>query len=138
MFYPKLVAFALYALPALAAPFPLLQVARTQNPISGRYVVTLKQGISGTVNPETFSSIMSPASNITHWWEPMNAFAGDFLDDDLETLRADPRIDAIEEDGIMTTLASANQYAPPPAHCSALEICTDVRETSSGSMLRGA
>ena len=116
MIYSKLVALALFVLPALAAPSPLLRISKTQNPIPRRYIVTLKQvqATSDTMNVETFSNTMSSASNITHWWDSMNAFAGDFSDDDLETLRADSRVDAIEEDGIVTALASLTQCAPFP------------------------
>lgn len=113
MIFPKFIALALFVLPALAAPSPLLRITKAQNAIPRRYIVTLKQAqaTSDTINVEAFSSTMSPASNITNWWESMGAFAGDFSDDDLETLRADPRVDAIEEDSIMTTLASVTQYA---------------------------
>lgn len=113
MIFPMLVALALYALPALAAPSPLLKVTRSQNPAPGRYIVTLKQeqDTSDTVSIESFSNSMSSASNITHWWGSMNAFAGDFSDDDLEVLRADQRVNAIEEDGIMSILAPVTQYA---------------------------
>ncbi|KAF9791980.1 serine protease [Thelephora terrestris] len=115
MFCPKLVALALYALPALAAPSPLLRISRAQNPLPGKYIVTLKQGQGApdTISVESVSSNMSPASNITHQWENMGAFAGDLSADDLETLRADPRVEAIEEDGIMQTLASVTQTNAP-------------------------
>jgi cerevisin len=115
MIFPMLVALALYALPALAAPSPLLKVTRSQNPAAGRYIITLKQEqeTSDTVSIESFSNSMSSASNITHWWGSMKAFAGDFSDDDLEVLRADPRINAIEEDGIMSILAPVTQVNAP-------------------------
>jgi hypothetical protein len=119
MIYPKLVALALYALPALAAPSPLLRISKTRSPTPGKYIVTLKQdqGTLDNSSLEAFSNILSSASNITNWWDHMNAFAGDFSDDDVEILRADPRVDAMEEDGIMTTQVSVTQYASsPPCH----------------------
>ena len=57
---------------------------------------------------------MLPASNITHQWESMGAFAGELSDDDLETLRADPRVESIEEDGIMKASVAATQFVPSP------------------------
>ena len=115
----QLIALALCVLPALAAPSPLLRISKADNPLPGRYIVTLKQaqGSSGTsVSVETFSSSVSSASNVTHQWESMGAFAGEFSADDLETLRADPRVEAIEQDCIMKTFAPTTQYFPFPWH----------------------
>lgn len=108
MFCHGLIALALFALPALAAPSPLLHIFKTRNPLPRRYIVTLKQD---TVDVESYSSSVSSASNVTHKWESMNAFAGEFSDKDLETFRADPCVEAIEEDGIMKTSLSVTQYA---------------------------
>ena len=112
--YSQLAALALYALPALAAPSPLLRISKAQNSLPGRYIVTLKQdqGTASTNDVKAFTTTMSSASNITHQWESMGAFAGKFSDDDLETLRVDPRVEAIEEDGIMKALANVTQYVP--------------------------
>ena len=133
-----LVVLALYALPALAAPSPLLRISKAENSLPGRYIVTLKQepGTSSTDNNvKTFTNIMSSASNITHEWESMGAFAGELSDDDLETLRAHPRVEAIEEDGIMKALANVTQCAP---HSPAPVTNINVDETRSGTMLLGA
>ena len=123
MIYPKLVALALCVLPALAAPSPLLRISKTRSPVPGKYIVTLRQGQqnSDNITLEAFSDTLSSASTITHWWEHMNAFAGDFSDDDLEVLRVDSRVDAIEEDGIVTALVSVTQCAsfPPTLFVSA-------------------
>jgi hypothetical protein len=140
MFCPKLFALALYALPALAAPSPLLRISRAQNPLPGKYIVTLKQGqgTPDTISVESVSSNMSPASNITHQWENMGAFAGDLSADDLETLRADPRVEAIEEDGIMQTLASITQFVHFTSILSLPSPCTEICKPQSGPMHRGA
>ena len=116
MFYSQLIALALCTLPALAAPSPLLRISRAATPSPGRYIVTLKQGEETTNtadNVKTFSSTVLSSSNITHQWESMGAFAGEISNDDLETLRADPRVEAIEEDGIMKAFANVTQYGPP-------------------------
>lgn len=111
--YPKLVALALYILPALSAPSPLLRISKARSPVHGKYIVTLSPGQGernrDDVNAEAFSNSLSSVSNITHWWEHMSAFAGHFSDDDLDILRADPRVDAIEEDGVVRTLVSVTQ-----------------------------
>lgn len=112
MFYSQFISLALCVLPALAAPYPILRISKAGNPSPGRYIVTLKQGTSNTTNVTTFSSTMSSTSNITHRWDSMGAFAGELSADDLETLRADPRVEAIEEDGTMKALATATQYDP--------------------------
>lgn len=111
----QLVALAVCALPALAAPSPLLRVSKAENSLSGRYIVTLKQApgtSSAGNNVKTFTSTISSASNITHQWEFMGAFAGELSGDDLETLRAHPRVEAIEQDGIMKALATTTQCVP--------------------------
>ena len=112
MFCSHLIVLALCALPALAAPSPLLRISKAENPLPGRYIVTLKeeQGASITTDRvKTFSSTTLSASNITHQWESMGAFAGEISDDDLETLRADSRVEAIEEDGVMKAFANVTQ-----------------------------
>ena len=55
---------------------------------------------------------MSPASNIAHQWDNIGAFAGELWVGYLETLRADPLVEAIEEDGMLTTLASVSMFVP--------------------------
>jgi len=134
----QLVVLAFYALSALAAPSPLLRISKAQDSLPGRYIVTLKQepGTSSTENNvKTFTTIVSSASNITHQWESMGAFAGELSDDDLETLRAHPRVEAIEQDGIMKTLANVTQCVPlyPTPVTS-----TNVDETRLGTTLLGA
>lgn len=109
----KLFTLALFIIPALAAPFPLLRIARAQNPSSGKYIVTLKQENSDLPNVDSVSNSMSPASTVTNKWENMGAFAGKLSPDDLESLRADPRVDAIEEDGTMSVLADVAQNNAP-------------------------
>ena len=68
----------------------------------------------------------------------MGAFAGELSDDDLETLRVDPRVEAIEEDGIMKTSGNVTQYVPFTWPHSALTVSTNVHGTRSGPTLLGA
>ena len=99
MLCSQLIAIALCTLLATATPSLLLCISYAENPLPGRYIVTPKQeqGASSTVNSvKKFSSIVLSASNITLQWESVGAFVGGLSDDDLETLRADPRVEAIE------------------------------------------
>lgn len=131
MFCSQFIALALFTLPALAAPSRLLRISKAENPLPGRYIVTLKQaqGTSSTTNSvKTFSSTVLSASNITHQWESMGAFAGELSDDDLETLRADPRVEAIEEDGTMKSFATVTQFVPSTRYYLAPVPGTDIQE----------
>jgi hypothetical protein len=138
MFYSQLIALALCTLHALAAPSPLLRISKAEKPLPGRYIVTLKQepGTSSTANSiKTFSNDVLSTSNVTHQWESMGAFAGELSDDDLETLRADSRVEAIEEDGIMETFATVTQFVSFIRYHSTPVPNTDLR---SGTTLLGA
>ena len=138
MFCFHLITLALCVLPALAAPTPLLRISKAETPLPGRYIVTLKQGTSNGTDVTTFSSTMSASSNITHRWDSMGSFAGELSEDDLETLRADPRVDAIEEDGIMKALGTVTQCVPFTQFRSAPVTSADVHRTQSGLTLPGA
>lgn len=90
-----------YAAPARRAE--LLEVAKYDGETSGRYIVTLKDGVEKTATLDSFSvHKRSGALNVTHEWEIINAFAGDFDDAALEDLRASPDVLSIEEDGVMS------------------------------------
>lgn len=120
MFCSQLITLALCTISALAAPSPLLRIFKADNPLPGRFIVTLKQeqGTSSADSVNTFSTDALSTSNITHKWESMGAFAGEISDDDLETLRVDPRVAAIEQDGIMKASATVTQFVPSPRyHC---------------------
>lgn len=140
MFCSQLIALALCTLPALAAPSPLLRISKADNPLPGRFIVTLKQeqGTSSSADSvKTFSTTVLSASNITHQWESVGAFAGELSDDDLETLRADPRVEAIEEDGVMNAFANVTQFVPFTRYHSAPVPDTDIQGTLSGTTLLG-
>ena len=111
MFFKQLVAFVLCVLPVLAAPSPLITVQRAQNPIAGRYIVTFKSGVARSAGVSSVTSRISSQSKVTQQWDIINGFAGTFTDDDLEVLRANPNVAAIEEDGLVRTQAVSTQYA---------------------------
>ena len=80
----------------------LLTVSKAENPVPGRYIVTLKDDVSlATHVSSTQASIASTTSNITHEYSLINGYAGEFTDDDLNRLRANPDIASIEQDSIV-------------------------------------
>lgn len=102
MFAKNLVVLALCVLSALSAPSPLINVQKAKEPIGGRYIVTLKEGADRKTN-------IGSVSSVTHEWDIINGFAGSFSADELETLRSNPDVLSIEEDGIVYTQATVTQ-----------------------------
>ena len=99
MFSKQLITVILWVLPALAALSPPVLVRRNQNPVPGRYIVTLKDDVDDVVGASSFANKISRRSTITHEWDIINGFAGNFTDADLEFLRTHPNVASIEEDG---------------------------------------
>jgi len=109
MFSKQLIAVILWVIPALAAPSPLVLVKRNQDPIPGRYIVTLKDGVDRAVSVSSLANKISRRSMITHEWDIINGFAGNFTDADLESLRTHPNVASIEEDGHVYTQSVTTQ-----------------------------
>jgi len=109
MFAKQFVTLVLCVLPVLAAPSPLVPVAKAGEPIAGRYIVTLKNNVARSVGVSSINKKISSQSKITHEWDIINGFAGDFTDADLEVLRADSNVKAIEEEGIAHPQAVSTQ-----------------------------
>jgi len=95
----------------------LLTVSKAEEPIPGNYIITLKEDVSLAAHINSIQArIASTPSNITHEFEIINGYAGEFSEDDLNDLRANPEIDSIEEDGIVQTCATTivTQSVRPP------------------------
>jgi len=99
MFSKQLIAVILCVLPALAASSSLIPVKKTKNSIPGRYIVTFKEGVDRVVGASSLTSNISSQSVVTHEWDIINAVAGNFTDDDLESLRSLRHVASIHEDG---------------------------------------
>ena len=84
----------------------LLTVSKAKEPIPGRYIVTLKAEVSLAAHVD------STPMDVTHEFDLINSYAGEFDDDDLNNLRADPDVDSIEQDGIYRTCCMT-QSVPP-------------------------
>lgn len=92
----------LFVASALAAPAAIHTVETFSGETTGRFLVTLKPGVS---KASLLSQIKHNAT-ITHDWELINGFAGHLDDDTLNVLRANPDVQSIAEDGIMHTMTT--------------------------------
>ena len=102
-------------LPVLAVPSPLLTVSKVANATPGKYIVTLKDGASRAAHLSSIQRKMaSTSSKITHEFDIINGYAGEFSTDDLNELRADPDVASIEEDGTSHTFTTETQCVYPP------------------------
>ena len=108
MFSKHFTALVSLVLPTLAAPSPLISV-RDTNSIPGRYIVTFKSDTDGFPGIPSIISNLSPYSKVTHEWDIISGFAGNFADADVEFLRSHPNIVSLEEDGYAHTQIVANQ-----------------------------
>ena len=104
MFTNNLVILALCVLPAFSAPSPLVTVQKANEPVAGRHIVVLKEGANRQANTDPFDP-----SSITHEWDLINGFAGSFTETEVETLRSNPDVLSIEEDGVVHTQTTVTQ-----------------------------
>jgi len=94
-----------------------LLVSKVENPIPGRYIITIKDEVSLAAHvSSTQASIASTTSNITHEFSLINGYAGEFTDDDLNDLRANPDVASIEQDSIFQICDELTQSVLPPTH----------------------
>jgi len=100
----------------MSSESPPVAVSKVANSLAGRYIITLKDGVSLPSHSSSIqSSIASTSSNITHEFDIINGYAGEFTEDDLNNLRANPEIASIEEDGICS-ICYETQSVPPPTY----------------------
>jgi len=95
----------------------LLTVSKAENPAPGRYIVTLKEDVSLAAHvSSTQANIASTASNITHEFNLIDGYAGEFTDEDLNDLRSHPDIASIEQDSLGWFCNETIQSALPPTY----------------------
>jgi len=95
----------------------LLTVSKAEKPIPGRYIVTLKDEVSLAAHVSSIqASIASTTSNITHEFNLINGYAGEFTDEDLNDLCANPDIASIEQDSIVHICDEITQSVFPPTY----------------------
>ncbi|KAG5633832.1 hypothetical protein H0H81_004981 [Sphagnurus paluster] len=91
------------AAPAFAAPTaPTHAVQKFQGATTGRYIVKLKDGVAKS------AVFGTKKVKLTHDWTLLNGFASDFDAATLESLRTNPNVEYIAEDGIMHITATQN------------------------------
>ncbi|KAK7678555.1 hypothetical protein QCA50_018427 [Cerrena zonata] len=108
---------ALLASPIFGAPTtPLISVSKYAGTVNkGSFIVKLKDNVSKDTHLDWLSQHVS-ADTITHrdWkTEVLHGFAGQFSDNVLNMLRANPDVESIEEDGIMSINAITTQTNAP-------------------------
>jgi len=107
----------------MSSESPLIAVSKVANSLPGRYIITLKDRVSLATHTSSIQSgIASTSSNITHEFDIINGYAGEFTEDDLNNLRANPEIALIEEDGIASICQTEIQFVPPPTYPSKLTV----------------
>ncbi|KAI0779994.1 serine protease [Fomes fomentarius] len=112
-------ALALLAAPVFGAPttVQLKEVERVAGKVKpSSYIVKLKSGVSKADQIAQLQSEHSASAQITHddWaGDLLNGFAGTFGTDALNALRANPDVEAISEDGIVTIAATVTQTDAP-------------------------
>ena len=90
-----------------------ITVASVPDSVPGRYIVLLKGGVSLASHlSSTQSSITSSRSNITHEYDLISGYAGEFTAEDLSQLCADPDIYSIEQDGVSRTCHETQFVSP--------------------------
>ena len=115
MFSKQFFALATLLLPVLAAPSPLITVSKAGNPVTGSYIVTLKEGVSRSAHVSSVQRVIdSITSKITHEYSIINGYAGKFSADELNELRSNSDVASIEEDAIFRAFDVVTQCAHLP------------------------
>lgn len=99
-FFTAVLAAVTLALPVFASPMPRGET---------KYIVKLK-------NSAAKSSVLSKLNakaRITHEWDIIHGFAGNFDSTTLETLRSSPDVEYVEEDGVAHTTTAVTQTNAP-------------------------
>ena len=92
-----------------------LTVSKAEHPVPGSYIITLKDGVSLASHvSSTQATIASTASNITHEFDLINGYAGEFTDEDLNDLRSHPEIASIEQNSYTWIDGVTTQSVPSP------------------------
>jgi cerevisin len=93
-----------YIASVFAAPATLHAIETFDGEKTGRYIVTLKTGVSRSSIPDLNNH---QKVNITHEWDDVfTGFAGHLDDDTLNVLRTNPDVQSIAEDGLVYPLVT--------------------------------
>lgn len=84
---------------SIAAPAATHTVQTFSGEKTGRLIVKLKPGVART----NVLALVGKNATITHEWDLINGFAGNFDDDALNALQVHPDVLSIAEDGMVYT-----------------------------------
>ncbi|KAM6496366.1 serine protease [Amanita muscaria] len=96
-------------LPIFGAPSSSLTVEKANGQTSGKYIVTLKEGIDKT----SLVSHVKTTAHVTDEWSVINGFAAHLDTATLDFLRAHSDVASIAEDGMMSIDATITQTNAP-------------------------
>jgi len=98
--YSTFATLGLFFAASLSAPTSLHSIETYDGETTGRFIVSLKQGVSRA----SLVSQIKQNATVTHDFDIINGFAGNFDEETLNNLRANPDVETISEDGIMHTM----------------------------------
>ncbi|KAF7761567.1 hypothetical protein Agabi119p4_9559 [Agaricus bisporus var. burnettii] len=93
---------ALLVATALGVPTALHTIQAFDGETTGKHIITLKQGVK---KENLFRNLKAKVS-VSHEWEVINGFAGEFDEETLNEFRANPDIESITEDGVMHAMTT--------------------------------
>lgn len=100
--YSTFAALGLFVAASLGAPTLLHTIETFDGETTGRHIVSLKEGVSRA----SFIAQIKQNATVTHDFDIINGFAGNFDEGTLNALRANPDVELIAEDGIMHTMVT--------------------------------
>src|SRR4051812_12322199 len=104
-FFVAVFATVTLAIPALASPVvPLHEIRTVAGETSGRYIVKLKDAKAKSNALAKLSA--SARTRVTHDWDLIHGFAGNFDAASLDALRRSPDVEYIEEDGVVSIVTT--------------------------------
>ncbi|KXN84282.1 hypothetical protein AN958_12788 [Leucoagaricus sp. SymC.cos] len=123
-FTATLAPLAILLSPILAAPSTKLHtVEKYDGETTGRYIVTFKSGVN---------KYALNLAGVTHTWDgTLNGFAGQFDEETVDSLRSNPDVETITEDGVMHTFVT---QANAPWGLSRLSSSTKLRNQDTSAL----
>jgi len=100
--YSTFATLGLFVAASLGAPTSLHSIEAFDGETTGRYIVSVKEGIQRS----SLVAQIKQNATVTHDFDIINGFAGNFDEETLNNLRANPDVVLIAEDGIMHTMVT--------------------------------
>ncbi|XP_006464052.1 serine proteinase [Agaricus bisporus var. bisporus H97] len=93
---------ALLVASAVGAPAAIHSIETFDGETTGKHIIMLKEGVK---KEDLFANFKAKVA-VSHQWELINGFAGEFDEETLNELRANPNVESITEDGLMHTMTT--------------------------------